>query len=144
MIGSKTGDDRVRVLLTELGLEFNLTGNGDFIVNIEFEDGRGQGVIISSATSSVDRIELREVSTVGFETDAPPDAEIGNALLIHNAEVTLGAWLLHRHDDDDGCTAIFRCPVAAATTAQSLYTVIAEVARAGDFIEERFTGQDEY
>ena len=144
MIDENKGDHRVRVLLTELGLDFNLTDIGDFSVNVEFDDGRGQGVIIASPTYYVDRLEVREVLTVGFEFEAPLSADIGNALLIHNASVNLGAWMVNPHDDDIGGTAIFRCPVGAVTTAQSLYTVIIEVAKAGDFVEEKFTGKDEF
>jgi hypothetical protein len=56
----------------------------------------------------------------------------------------LGAWRLTRHEEDDGCTAIFSVAIAAQTTAKALYTAIGETAKAADIAEERFTGEDEF
>lgn len=125
-------------------MKYDLGENGEFILNIELENDRGHGVAIHSLTYPVNGLEVREVSAVGFETDSAVHADIANALLVHNARVTLGAWLLHPHQHDDGFTAIFRCPVDAVTTVQVLHTVIHAVAQAADFIEERFTGGDEF
>jgi hypothetical protein len=144
MIGAKTGDGRIRALLDELGAPYELNSSGNYEVTCEFKDKRSQKVFIVSDTTYVDQLEIRDVSTIGFVSDAPLHADIANALLIYNTEVAFGAWRLSRHDDDDGCTAVFTIHIAAATTAKSLETAIWQAARAGDTVEERFTSEDTF
>jgi hypothetical protein len=144
MIGAKQGDQRVRVLLEQLGFPIDVNNAGHFFVTIEFNDGRSQGVVIASTTYKVDLIELRDVQAVAFESEGALHADVANALLVHNDAIPIGGWLLHRDEDTDHCTAIFRISIAADTTASSLRIAIEEAAKAADMVEERFTGADEF
>ena len=125
-------------------MRYKFVDCGQFQVRISLDDGRTQAVYIASDTYHVDRVEVREISSPGFMAEAAPHADIANALLAHNAEVPIGSWRLHRHQHDDGCTAIFSIHISADTTAATLSTVIQEAALAADTVERHFTGDDKF
>ena len=143
MIGAKTGDDRVRRLLEELKLPYDIDKDGDFRIVFNIDDTRSQVVAVESETRQVDNLEIRGVWSIGLKSEAPLHADVANALLVHNGSVELGAWQLIRKEDDS-CTAIFLCPIAANTTAASLRSVMHAVALAADHIEEQLTGEDDF
>ena len=144
MIGAKTGDNRVRRLLEELELKYEITTEGNFTVEFTVGEDRSQAVHIDSDTRYVDRLEIRQVWSIGLRSDAPLHADVANALLVYNASVELGAWQLIRNPDDDGCSAIFVIHLAADTTATTLTSVMHAVGLAADEIEEKLTGEDNY
>ena len=143
MLGEKQPDYRVKRLLDQLGLAYQLDG-GDYIVEFQIEGGRSQNVVISSETEEVEGLEIRRVWTMGLRSDSPLHADVANALLVYNANCPIGAWQLVRHKDGKGCSALFVVPVSTNTTATSLRSVMHAVARAGDELEEKFTGEDAF
>ncbi len=144
MIGEKTGDQRVRRLLDELGLKYDIDGSGDFAVPFTVGEDRSQTIYIDSDTRYVDRLEVRHVWSIGLRSEAPLPADVANALLVYNANVNLGAWQLIREEDDEACIAIFLIPIAADTSAKALLSVMHAVGTAADVIEEKLTDEDKY
>lgn len=141
MIGAKTGDDRVRRLLDELQLRYQIDEEGDFFVTFNIDDVRSQTVTVESQTREMGNLEVRGIWSMGFESASPLDADTATALLIHNGDLNLGAWQLITNQDNS-CMALFLCSIAAVTTAASLRSVMHAVALAADEIEEKLTGKD--
>ena len=148
MIGAKTGDNRVRKLLDQLELKYEIDNEGDLSVVFGVGEDRSQVVHIDSHTRYVDRLEIRGVWSMGLRSEAPLHADIANALLVYNASVDLGAWQLVRDSDSgvdgEGCFAAFMVFVAADITAQSLLSVMHAVGSAADEIEEKIAGEDRF
>jgi hypothetical protein len=143
MLGTKEGDPRVKVLLDELELKYEVDSDGDFKVGFELDDGRSQVAFIRSETSELGKFEIREVFSVAFISDGPLDAGTANALLIYNAHVKLGSWRILRQQDDS-CVAAFAAQIAANTDAKSLYTTLGAVINIADEVEKKLTGEDKF
>jgi hypothetical protein len=145
LIGSKTGDPRVAKLLDILNLKYRVDAEGDYQVSFRLEHDRHQTVFIRSATSNLGPLEIREVFSVGYESEGPLPGDVANALLVHNAHVKLGAWSLLRSSSTNHCFAAFTAQIAADTDPASLLTTITAVVETADKAESLLTdGGDKF
>jgi hypothetical protein len=143
MIGTRTGDPRVKRLLDELELKYTVDPDGDFRVVFGLETERTQTAFIRSETSMLSNLEIREVFSVGYECDGPLPADVANALLIFNAHVKLGAWGVLRLPSNR-CFAAFTAKIAAETEAPTLMTTLLTVLRIADDVESKLSGGDKF
>ncbi len=144
MVGAKEGsrgDSRVRTLLEKADLKYEVDEDGDFRLVFEWEDGRSQLVFISSATSALDGLEIREVWSVGYLSEDMMPAKIMKNLLEENAEVKLGAWQLLRMGEKDA--GVFSAQIAADTDAKTLGTVLNAVSITADEKEKELMKSDD-
>lgn len=145
LIGAKTGDPRVAKLLDLLQLKYRVDAEGDYQVSFRLENDRHQTVFIRSATSHLGPLEIREVFSVGYESEGPLPGDVANALLVHNAHVKLGAWSLLRSSSTHHCFAAFTAQIAAETDPASLLTTITAVVDTADKAESLLTdGGDKF
>ncbi|MCX8158035.1 MAG: hypothetical protein N3J91_16615 [Verrucomicrobiae bacterium] len=145
IIGSKTGDSRVGRLLDILGLKYHVDAQGDYQVSFRLENNRHQTVYIRSQTSHLGPLEIREIFSVGYESEGPLPGDVANALLVHNAHVKLGAWSLLRSSSSNRCYAAFTVQIAAETDPASLQTAMAAVVETADKAESLLTdGEDKF
>lgn len=120
----RRGDLRVRQLLQELDLNYNVDGStGNFFV--PFENDTGQTVVvINSETQNAVELETRAVWKVVCVFEEAPERDQANALLLHNAQIPFGKWQLY--PVEDGVLAlIFVMEVPAEVTSNQLQRVIA-------------------
>lgn len=145
LIGAKTGDARVAQLLNALNLKYRLDAEGDYQVSFRLDNDRHQTVFIRSATSHLGPLEIREVFSVGYESEGPLPGDVANALLVHNAHVKLGAWSLLRSPATRQCFAAFTAQIAANTDPASLLTTIRAVVETADKAESLLSdGEDKF
>ncbi len=145
LIGSKTGDPRVARMLDILGLKYRVDAQGDYQVSFRLEHDRHQTVFIRSQTSHLGPLEIREIFSVGYESEGPLSGDVANALLVHNAHVKLGAWSLLRSSETNQCFAVFTAQIAADTDPASLMTTITAVVETADKAESFLTdGEDKF
>jgi hypothetical protein len=138
-----TGDERVRAALEELGLSYEIDGDGDFKVVFEFEeDGRSQLGYINSGTEQFELFEIREIWSPGYQSDIPFTADVANRLLEDSFEKKLGAWQTMINNDQN--VAVFAAKVAANSDAASLYACLKLVLVAADEIEKELLGTDDF
>jgi hypothetical protein len=143
MIGSKQGDKRVQALLDELELKYEIDSDGDFKVGFELEGGRSQLAFIRSDTTQFGKFDIREIFSVAYISEGPLDAELANALLIHNAHVKLGSWRV-LSQDDDRCVVSFAAHIAANTDSKSLLTALQAVIQIADEVESKLDEEDKF
>jgi len=143
MIGAKSGDKRVQVLLDELELKYEIDSDGDFKVAFDLEEGRSHVAFIRSETTQFGKFDIREIFAVAHISDGPIDPELANALLIYNAQVKIGSWRVMRHDDDR-CVVAFAAQIAANTDSRSLLTALHAVLQTADEVESKLDEEDRF
>ena len=145
MIGQPTPDARVERLLEQLEFKYEISDDGTYSVVFAIDDERSQEVNINSQTEFLDKLEIRDVWSIAFVTEAPLHADIANALLIQNADLKMGAWELSRRSgDSDGVIASFRISIAATTSSNALQSAMHMAAKIADEVEQKFTGEDRF
>jgi len=147
------GDDRVRYLLEQLELSYQMDDNGDFVIAFgikedseeEETEPRSQIAIISSDTHFIGEFEVRHIYSIGYEAMGELPQNVANALLIMNDNVKLGAWkAIHvNKEGQDGIVAAFQAQVAADTDSQSLFTALMAVCATADDVENKLTGGED-
>jgi len=148
------GDSRVRILLDQLKLSYQIDDNKDFVIAFgikedalsDDDETRTQIAIISSDTHHIGDFEVRHIFSIGYEAIGELPRNVANALLIMNDNVKLGAWkAIHvKKDGQDGMVAAFQAQVAADTDAQSLFTTLMAVCATADDVENKLTGEDRF
>jgi hypothetical protein len=142
MLGAKSGDKRVQVLLDELELKYEIDSDGDFKVIFELFEGRSQAAFIRSETAQLGKFEIREIFSVAHISEGPLDAELANTLLIQNAIVKIGSWRVSTCDDS--CIVAFAAQIAANTDSRSLLTALHAVLQTADDLESKLDEEDRF
>ena len=137
-------DQRVFEALEQMGVTHDIDEDtGNFLVLVEFKDGRTQQVFIRSATTEFMGVEMRTISSVALINQGPFDTRTANFLLRDNANVSFGSWQVEV-DQERTHYAIFSMTVSASLRAESLVDLLGMVARIADTTEERLSGLDEF
>lgn len=139
----KVTDSRVATALTELGLKFSTTADGDFAVGFETEQGRTQIAIIRSETFEFSGREYRSVSSPAFDFKDRLGAEIANYLLACNHIVKMGSWTIAPSEDDgDGRLMVaFNANIPAELSGARLMHHLNAVIWTTDKLECEFASQ---
>lgn len=141
----KSGDARVKTLLTQLGLKYELTAAGDFKLSpARTESGRDQVVYVNSKTQEYGTLEIREVLSPAYLSNGPLSAGVANRLLRENNEVKFGAWRVEPQNDGHEYLVVFVAQISAKSDAETLRLAIKSVLIIADRMEKELTGLDDY
>ncbi len=141
MLGAKPlVDQRVAILLDELGIDYETDADGDYQALLEIKADRFQQVVIRSRTHTLDELEVRKIYSVAYQTSQPLSQQVANLLLGINHSSKLGAWQLMESGGE--YFAAYNAHVSADTDAQTLMTVLEAVVESADSIEDYLTGRD--
>jgi len=134
------GDPRVKKLLDETGLAYQVDRDGDYRIVLEFPDdnGRSQLLFVDSKTHSYRSLEVREVWSVGYTSATDIPAAVMRRLLEDNALTILGQWSISEQFGKKA--AIFRVHLDANTDAATLRSVVELVAGKADDMEKELLG----
>lgn len=138
-VGSRSArpaaDGRVCRALDSVGLRYVVDPEGDFRLDINFDDGRSQRVFVRSSTEQFHGLEVREVYSAAHQWEGGVIPEVvANRLLEQNGRMKLGAWA------KIGRYAMFVSTVDANADANALSQVIQMTAGVADNMEEELTG----
>ncbi|MCA9029492.1 MAG: hypothetical protein KDA69_02385 [Planctomycetaceae bacterium] len=137
-IGGKKGPDkRVKALLDELELKYEVDDDNDFKLVFEVgESGRSQIVWIRSNTEDFRTLEIREIMSPGYvaEGDDIPHY-VAIKLLEDNRAKKMGGW------QKDGKYAVFVSHIGADLDAETLHNVLIFTVEAADEMEKQLTGE---
>ena len=134
-------DPRVVAALMEAGLDYSLDA-GDFRLEYDVNDTRGQRVWVASETARVDQLELRDVWSVAARGKGEVPADLARLLLKENVRMVLGAWQVNQSPDE--YLVVFSAPVNATADAATLRKVIEVVMFSADRIEKQLSPKDEF
>lgn len=141
ILGRKQGDPRVKRILDALELTYSIDSDGDFKVELEFDDGRSQMAYIDSATEHIGDFEIREIWSVAYISEGFLDADIANRLLLRNSELKIGSWRLIPGGNNTYLVA-FCIQVAADCDPNAFAQSLGIVLEVADEMEEALTGGD--
>ncbi len=135
-------DARVEKLLKDAEIKYTVDNEGDFKIYMKARDDRLQAMWIISETQNVGSIEVRQVWSIGYVSDAPLTPAVMTKLLEENAKVKLGAWQERKMGDK--YVAVFAAQVGADVDKFTLLTLMSAVATTADDMEKQLTGKDVY
>lgn len=137
-----TGDSRVKNLLDQTDLKYEVDRDGDFRTGNRFENGRTQILFINSNTEMFMNMEIREVWSVGY---IPSAGEISPVIALNllrdNSKMKLGAWQILNMNGKD--VAVFAAKIAADTNVKTLLGTMQLVSEAADLKESVLTEKDD-
>lgn len=136
--GDHKYDLRVKSILEELEIEYEITDDNDFKIVLPVGDERTQAVFINSNTEFYDEMEIREVWALGYECEGPIPEEVANLLLSNSLDQKIGAW--QSYSGGSKTRAMFAVKLSANAGTKSLLSVIAAVLTNTDKIEEQLSG----
>jgi hypothetical protein len=132
-------DERVKALLDELGLKYEIDEDKDFKLVFEVGDkGRSQVVWIRSKTETYRNLEIREIMSPGFvaEKEEIPHY-VAIKMLEDNRSKKMGAW------QKDGKYGVFVAHIAAQLDSDALNSALIFTVEAADEMEEQLTGEED-
>ena len=139
-----THDVRIKKLLDQTELNFEIDGDGDFKLLFEYDDGRSHIVFINSKTETYQGMEIREVWAVGY---VPPDnagtvpSDVGDNLIRANAATKLGAWQIQKMGDKE--VGVFRAMIAAEANKEIVLDTLRLVGISADEKEAELLKTDD-
>lgn len=131
-------DERVRELLDELELNYDITDNNNFSLVFDFDGGRSQQVFIRSRTYTTHDMEVRDVWSTAYQhrTKYLPEY-LERRLLMENFDHILGNWVRRNND----IVYMVKLPVDAS--AEALEVALYEASEFADELEAELHGNDE-
>jgi len=139
MIGSSTTDSRIKNLLDQAEIKYEVDSDGDFKVLFGVGDGRSQVAFINSNTERLMDMEIREIWSVAHKSDGPLPQALANDLLERNKRVKLGSWGVTKMRDGAHLT-IYTIHMAAETDVSTLVAALKVVLEQADGLEQELTG----
>lgn len=138
----KSSDRRVKILLDEADLKYEVDGDGDYKLANKLKDGRTHLIWILSQTSQLGTLEIRQIWSIGYRSKFPLSETLSNRLLKENAQVKIGAWQVRKMGDYH--VAIFCGQIAADTDKISLLSAMQAVTMTADELEKDLTDKDDF
>ena len=136
-------DARVKAALDALKMPYEVSESGSFRVIYKREDGRDQLVVISASTEKYDKMEIREIWTIGYEAPGVLEPAVARRLLEASEGYKLGAWSVVK-SDNGGVRAALSAKVNANLSKEDLASVIEAVGESGDDMELELTEKDAF
>jgi hypothetical protein len=134
-------DPRVEAALKAVGLAYTLD-DGDFRLDYDVDDVRGQRVWVASGTARIDQLELRDVWSVAARGKGEVPADLARMLLKENVRMILGAWQVNQSEDE--FLVVFSAQVDASADAATLQKAIEVVMFSADRIERQLSEKDAF
>jgi hypothetical protein len=135
-------DQRIVDNLKELNFKYKIKpddGTFQFTVPV---NTRTQMIFVHSNTSIYDKLEIREVYSVIYQSPNKPDADKLATLLLDNSQKKLGAWELVY--EDRNYFLVFTAKIPAITDSTDLKSTIDIVASSADLMEQQLFLSDEW
>jgi hypothetical protein len=132
-------DRAVLRALEGLGQDYTIDPEGDFKLELGFDDKRSQVVFINSATELLVNLRLREVWAIAmvYTGDQLP-AELPRALLVENSRKKLGGWQLRELGERSALVYCMQVPADLA--GESLKAAYLQTAIIADEKEKELSG----
>lgn len=134
-------DSRITQNLNNLNFKYDVKDDGTFQFTIPVGN-RSQLIFIHSKTSTYDKLEIREIYSVIYQSTIRPNENILAQLLTDNSQKKLGAWELIF--DGNTYFIVFTAKVAANLDESDTKSVIDIVASSADAMELQFFNSDEW
>lgn len=133
-------DRRVERILLQEDITYSIDEDGDFRVVFDLGEGRSQLAYIISDTSDYEGLEIREIWSVGYQSEEGPfPADVANLLLEDTFTRKLGGWAR-----DEGM-AVYIVRLDADADADELINSLLLALYVADEVEESLTGdKDEF
>jgi len=142
MFGKKQkGDPRIRAILEEEDIQYEIDSDNDFKIVIGLENDRSQVVFVNSNTETFAGVEIREIWSIGLKQNEPLSADMANELLRRNNQYKVGSWSVVQGDDE--VLAVFTIVVSADADNSEILQIIFAVAEHADQIESEFLKNDD-
>ena len=137
-----SGDPRIKDVLEELQIRYEVDQDGDYKVLFEWDDdGRSQVAFINSATETLDQMELREVWSAAYVSEKPLEAKVANRLLEDSFIKKLGSWQVMKTSDQ--WVGMFTVKIDADADAAAIMTALEAVLTSADEMEKELLGSDD-
>lgn len=128
-------DERVAKVLRELDVDYTIDSDGDFKVIEDMGGGRTQLAFVRSFTSEYRHLEVREIWSVGYESDTDSiPGDIANLLLDDTFDKKLGAWAKMNN------MAVYVVKISANADAETVRSGLTLAMEAADEMEEKLSG----
>jgi hypothetical protein len=134
-------DARIAKNLTELNFKYDVKDDGTFQFTVPVGN-RTQMIFIHSTTNIYDKLEIREIYSVIYQSAQKPDEVKLTSFLIDNGQKKLGAWELIF--DDNTYFMVFTAKVSGELNAADLKSVVDIVATSADAMELTLFTTDEW
>ncbi len=144
LVYGATPDTRVKSILEQLDLQYEINDNGDFILIFTLEDKRTQLCFLNSGTETYEGMEIREIWSPAYKSTGPISSKIANTLLEDSFKKKIGAWQSLIQSDGITRIAIFSAKIDANCDASTLGPTIVAVVKAADEMEQTLSGTDKY
>lgn len=133
-------DPRVKKMLDQKKIQYQVDEAGDFQVTYQVGKGRTQLAFIRSDIYKYGALKIREVLSIGYRSAlAEFPANVANRMLEHNNQAKLGAWA------KQGQLAIFTTKIPTNASAKELIDAIEMTVTLADQMEREFNGsKDEF
>lgn len=139
--GKKPHDVRVMKLLDAEDLKYEITSDGDFKLGNRFKNGRTHLLWVNSNTEKYQKLEIREVWSVGYIANGKLSPEEMRTLLKDNSRKKLGSWKIITSNEKD--IAVFYVQIAADSDRDSFLSAVQIVSESADEMEKQLTGKDD-
>ncbi|QDU94834.1 hypothetical protein [Lignipirellula cremea] len=131
-------DERVRKILEEREIKYEVDKDGDFKVVFETTGDRSQLAFIKSTTNEYGNFEIREIWSPAYAGE-PFSPEVAFKLLEDSQSKKLGHWEKH------GKYGVFVVRIAASADSDSLWNAMKAALQSADAMEKEITDdKDEF
>ena len=146
-VGDPEADLRVKTVLDQAGLKYDIDDDKDFKLVFITEQGdsvakikeRTQLVLINSKTMNFEELDVREVWSVAYElSDGPVADTLLASLMKKNANLKLGGWCYE--EKENGYRVYFSIKISPNMPKDPLYSILTLVANKADELEKELTG----
>jgi hypothetical protein len=135
-------DQRIIDNLNQLNFKYQTkSSDGTFQFTVPVGN-RTQMLFIHSNTSSYDKLEIREIYSVIYQSPNKPDADKLSMLLLDNSQKKLGAWELVY--ENKNYFIVFTAKILATADSADLKSTIDIVASSADAMEQQLYISDEW
>jgi hypothetical protein len=133
---SKSGDPRIKKILDEKDIKYEVDIDGDYKVIFDLGDDRSQVAFINSNVEEFAGCEIREIWSPGLVGEGELSQRVANELLSRNQQYKLGSWSTMKSDGN--IAAVFTVAIDANATSDELISSLFVVLRVADDIEKEF------
>jgi hypothetical protein len=135
-------DQRIIDNLNQLNFKYQTkTPDGTFQFTVPLGN-RTQMLFIHSNTSTYDKLEIREIYSVIYQSPNKPNMDNLTTLLLDNAQKKLGAWELVY--ENKNYFIVFTAKILATADSADLKSAIDIVASSADAMEQQLFVSDEW
>ena len=132
----KSGDPRIKKILDEKDIKYEVDIDGDYKVIFDLGDDRSQVAFINSNVEEFAGCEIREIWSPGLVGEGELSQRVANELLSRNQQYKLGSWSTMKSDGN--IAAVFKVAIDANATSDELISSLFVVLRVADDIEKEF------